>query len=58
MADAYEQARQILVKYREKLDAVAGRLLELETINREEFESIFPPPFPKTSGTPVPMVSF
>ncbi len=58
VADAYEQARQILVEYREKLDAVAGRLLELETINREEFESIFPPPFPKTSGTPVPMVSF
>ena len=33
-------------------DEVAGRLLEVETINSEEFESIFPPPFPKKSGTP------
>lgn len=49
---AYKQARQILVKYRKKLDAVASRLLDVETIGREEFEKIFPPPFPKTSGTP------
>jgi hypothetical protein len=24
----------------------------VETLTREEFESIFPPPFPKKSGTP------
>ncbi len=52
VGDAYNKARQILLEYREKLDAVATRLLELETITREEFEEIFPPPFPKTSGTP------
>ena len=55
VGDAYAKARQILLEYREKLDAVASRLLELETITREEFEEIFPPPFPKTSGTPIPL---
>jgi cell division protease FtsH len=55
--DAYGKARQVLVDYREKLDAVAKRLLEVETISREEFEEIFPPPFPKKSGTPEPMMA-
>lgn len=50
--DAYQQARQILIEYRDKLDAVAQRLLEVETISREEFERIFPPPAPKRSGVP------
>jgi cell division protease FtsH len=50
--DAYQQARQILIDYRDKLDAVAQRLLEVETISREEFERIFPPPVPKRSGVP------
>jgi cell division protease FtsH len=50
--DSYEKAKKFLMQYRDKLDEVAGRLLEVETINREEFESIFPPPFPKKSGTP------
>jgi len=56
VSDAYGKARQVLVEYREKLDAVAKRLLEVETISREEFEEIFPPPFPKKSGTPEPMI--
>lgn len=51
--DAYEKAHQILLDYRDRLDAVAQRLLEVETINRDEFEKIFPPPIPKKSGTPV-----
>ena len=51
--EAHTRARQILEKYRDRLDAVAERLLEVETITREEFESIFPIPEPKTSGTPV-----
>lgn len=50
--DAYQQARQILIEYRDKLDAVAQRLLEVETISREEFERIFPPPVAKRSGVP------
>ncbi len=55
VSEAHEKARSILVEYRDKLDAVAKRLLEVETISRDEFESIFPPPLPKTSGTPIPM---
>ncbi|NMB88026.1 MAG: ATP-dependent zinc metalloprotease FtsH [Chloroflexi bacterium] len=51
--DAYIRAKQLLTEYRGKLDAVAQRLLEVETISREEFEKIFPPPVPKRSGTPV-----
>ena len=57
VSDAYDKARQILVDYRDRLDSVARRLLEVETITREEFEEIFPPPFQKTSGTPVPVVA-
>jgi len=56
VGDAHKQARDILVKYRERLDSVATRLLEVETVTREEFESIFPPPYPKRSGTPVPQL--
>jgi cell division protease FtsH len=50
---AYKTAKKLMLTYRKELDAVAGRLLEIETLNREEFESIFPPPFTKKSGTPV-----
>ena len=50
---AYDRAREILSTYRQKLDQVAERLLEVETLSREEFESIFPPPIPKNTGTPV-----
>ena len=52
--DAHEQAKDILVKYRDKLDAVAEKLLEVETLSREEFEAIFPPPQEKNGGTPLP----
>jgi cell division protease FtsH len=53
--DAYEKAKSILTEYRDKLDAVAQRLLEMETISRDEFEAIFPPPFSKNGGTPIPI---
>ncbi|MCX6034475.1 MAG: ATP-dependent zinc metalloprotease FtsH [Chloroflexi bacterium] len=52
--DSYKEALAILKKYRTELDAVANKLLEVETLTREEFEKIFPPPFPKKSGTPQP----
>ena len=55
--DAYVRARQILTEYRDKLDEVAVRLIAVETVSREEFENIFPPPYQKTSGTPVPLSS-
>jgi len=52
--DSYKKALTLLKKYRSELDAVAVKLLEVETLSREEFEKIFPPPFPKKSGTPQP----
>jgi len=50
--EAYAQAKKILKKYHKELDAVAQKLLEAESITRDEFEAIFPPPFEKKSGTP------
>ncbi len=50
--DAYKQAKSTVKKYRKQLDAVAQKLLEVESITRDEFEAIFPPPFGKKSGTP------
>jgi len=52
VTEAHLQAHQILLKYRDRLDAVANRLLEIETLSREEFESIFPTPVAKKNGTP------
>lgn len=57
VSDAYERAVQILKEYRQALDAVAQRLLEVETISREEFESLFPPPVLKNNGTPMPVAA-
>jgi cell division protease FtsH len=54
--EAYSLAKKLLTQYRDKLDAVANKLLEAETITREEFEAIFPPPNPKRSGTPQPVL--
>jgi cell division protease FtsH len=38
--NAYHQAKSILLSYRQKLDAIAHRLIEVETIEREQFEAI------------------
>jgi cell division protease FtsH len=40
MKGAYEKAEQIIIKHRAILDAIAKRLVETETIEREEFENI------------------
>lgn len=56
VSEAYVRARDLLAEYRDKLDAVAKRLLEVETISQDEFEAIFPPPYPKKSGTPMPTI--
>jgi len=50
--EAYKRAKKILTKHRKKLDEVAKRLLEVETISRKEFDKIFPPPVEKNSGVP------
>jgi cell division protease FtsH len=53
---AYEQAKAILTKHRDVLDRVSARLIEVETIDEEEFNRLFPAPQPKRSGTPIPRV--
>lgn len=50
--ESYKQAKNIVKKYRKQLELVAQKLLEVESINREEFEKLFPPPNGKKSGTP------
>ena len=50
--DAYKVTKKLLTKYRKELDLVAQKLLEVESLSRDDFERIFPPPFPKKSGTP------
>jgi cell division protease FtsH len=52
--ESYKLAKKLLTKYRKQLDAVAQKLLEVETLTREDFEAIFPPPIQKKSGTPQP----
>lgn len=51
--EAYQTAKEILETHKDKLIAVAEKLLEVETISNEEFEAIFPPPVDKTQGIPV-----
>jgi cell division protease FtsH len=55
--EAHENAKSILIQYRDKLDEIANKLLEIETLTKEEFEAIFPPIGNKTSGTPMPVAS-
>lgn len=50
--DAYLKAQEILKKYHTELDAVAQKLLEVETLSKDEFEKIFPPPVPHKNATP------
>ncbi len=38
--EAYARAREILTTYRHKLEAIARRLMEIETIERAEFEAL------------------
>jgi cell division protease FtsH len=52
---AYNRARSLLVEYRAQLDQLAQRLIEVETVDRAEFEAMFGAPVaPKNGGTPLP----
>jgi cell division protease FtsH len=53
--EAYNKARAILREHRDALDLIADKLLEMETISREEFEKLFPAPVAKRRSTPVLM---
>jgi cell division protease FtsH len=52
VTSAYKSAKEILTKYRNKLDEVANRLLEVETLSKDEFDKIFPAPIKKNQGIP------
>jgi len=50
---AYKKAKATVKKYRVQLNTIAEKLIEVETLTRDEFEKIFPPPVKKRSGTPI-----
>lgn len=51
---AYVKAKDVLLKYRSKLEEIAQKLVEVETLKKEDFEKIFPLPIKKRiGGTPV-----
>jgi cell division protease FtsH len=53
---AYDRAEAILKDYRAQLDAIAERLIEVETLERKQFEELFAEPVgPKNGGTPIPV---
>jgi cell division protease FtsH len=54
--EAYDRTREILVEYRAQLDRIAKRLIEVETIDGDEFTRLFEIVVePKVSGTPLPV---
>jgi len=57
--DAYEHARGIITRYRDKLTAIAEKLEEDETLEAEEFEAFFAdvPPLEKMVLTPQPALA-
>jgi len=55
VSEAHDRAKAILSEHRDKLDAVAQKLLEVETLTKDEFEAIFPPPVKKQNGVPALM---
>jgi len=57
VSEAHDRAKAILSEHRDKLDAVAQKLLEVETLTKEEFEAIFPPPVKKQNGVPAVVVA-
>ncbi|MBI5952383.1 MAG: ATP-dependent zinc metalloprotease FtsH [Chloroflexi bacterium] len=50
--DSYKLSKSLVKKYRKQLDLIAQKLLDVESITREEFEQLFPSPLGKKSGTP------
>lgn len=53
VTEALARAKKTLSKYKAQLHTVAKKLIEVETLTRDEFEKLFPPPVKKRSGTPL-----
>ena len=43
LADCYREARELLAEHREKLEALAGRLLEQEKIDASDLQDLLGP---------------
>jgi len=56
---AYQHARDIITRYRDKLTLIATRLMQEETLDAEQFESLFTdaPPQPKIELKPQPVAA-
>jgi cell division protease FtsH len=61
VGDAHRNARDVLSRHRDKLDAVAQKLMDVETIDAKEFESLMatglppaPPPAAPAPSLPEP----
>ena len=55
VAEAYDRALELLKRYRQQLNAIAERLIEVETLDHAEFAKIFGDAAPaKTGATPQP----
>jgi cell division protease FtsH len=48
ITEGMDKAREILTKYRPALDVISARLAEVETLEREEYESLL-----KSEGVPI-----
>jgi cell division protease FtsH len=56
VSKSYDQALGILKEFRSHLDAIAQRLIDVETIDKAEFDAFFAQAVvPKKNGTPVPL---
>jgi len=56
--EAYERAKEVLTRYREQLDRIAERLIEVETLEADEFVALFegaPRKDPKAPESPPPV---
>jgi cell division protease FtsH len=58
ISDAYDSAKEVLTKHRDKLDALAQLLIEVETVSAAEFEAVMsdgrPPAETPSPGLPAP----
>jgi len=50
--EAYKKSKSILMQYRNELDKIAEKLLDVETLDADAFYEIFPTPVKKTGGIP------
>jgi cell division protease FtsH len=55
VTEAYARARAILTEHRAQLDAIAKRLMEIETVDAAEFERLFPAPAGAQKKNNIPM---